>query len=76
MVARSKDVSSSKRPDGVRITAVKCVRCHQPVVARYRPFCSQRCSDLDLAGWLTARYRIPTDETPDGTEVDIATEDD
>ena len=57
------------RPAGVRVTAPACVRCSQPVVPRYRPFCSQRCSDLDLAGWLTGRYRIPTDEVPDAESV-------
>ena len=64
------------KPDGVRVTAAKCVRCAKPVVARFRPFCSQRCTDLDLAGWLTAQYRIPTDETMDGSEIDPAQEPD
>ena len=58
------------RPDGVRVTADKCVRCSQPVAARYRPFCSERCSDIDLARWLTGQYRIPTDDVPDNTAVD------
>lgn len=64
------------RPDGVRVTAAKCVRCKKPVVARFRPFCSQRCSDLDLAGWLTSQYRIPTDEAPDGSEIDLPLDED
>lgn len=62
-------VKTTQKPASVRVTAAKCVRCSQPVVARFRPFCSQRCSDLDLAGWLTGQYRIPTDETPDGEAV-------
>ena len=57
--------TDANRPDGVRVTAGKCVRCGQPVVPRYRPFCSERCSDLDLAGWLTGKYRLPTNEEPD-----------
>lgn len=65
-MARGGDISSDeKRPPGVRVTAAKCVRCEKPVVARFRPFCSQRCSELDLAGWLTGQYRIPTEEAPD-----------
>lgn len=69
-MAGKPDQTDDDRPDGVRVTAGKCVRCGKPVVARYRPFCSERCSDLDLAGWLTGKYRIPTEEQPDGTAVD------
>jgi endogenous inhibitor of DNA gyrase (YacG/DUF329 family) len=39
-----------------------CPHCGKPVVARYRPFCSKRCADLDLHKWLSESYRIPTDE--------------
>lgn len=52
------------KPAAVRVTAAKCARCGQPVVARYRPFCSQRCAEIDLGSWFTERYRVPTDETP------------
>lgn len=45
-------------PEAVRITAAKCVRCSHAVTPRYRPFCSQRCADIDLGGWLTERYRV------------------
>lgn len=62
----SDDVAS--KPDSVRVTAGKCVRCGQPVAPRYRPFCSERCSDLDLAGWLTGRHRIPTEEQADPSD--------
>jgi endogenous inhibitor of DNA gyrase (YacG/DUF329 family) len=29
------------------------------MVERYRPFCSRRCADVDLAHWLRGSYRIP-----------------
>jgi endogenous inhibitor of DNA gyrase (YacG/DUF329 family) len=32
---------------------------------RYRPFCSARCRDADLLGWLDGRYAIPSQEQPD-----------
>ena len=48
----------------VRVGAAKCARCDKPVQARYRPFCSQRCADLDLAAWLGESYRVPTNEAP------------
>jgi endogenous inhibitor of DNA gyrase (YacG/DUF329 family) len=50
---------------GVRVTAAKCVRCSQPVQPRFRPFCSQRCADIDLGTWFSGGYRIKTDEPPD-----------
>lgn len=44
-----------------------CPICGRPREARYRPFCSRRCADIDLGRWLTGAYRIPAgeDEGPD-----------
>lgn len=42
-----------------------CPICQKPAAPAYRPFCSRRCADVDLSRWLTGRYAIPTDETPD-----------
>jgi uncharacterized protein len=42
-----------------------CANCGKPVVARWRPFCSKRCADLDLGRWLTETYRIATDDEPE-----------
>ncbi len=64
MAQHGNNRAGNLKPPGVRVTAATCVRCDKPVVPRYRPFCSQRCSDLDLAGWLTGQYRIPTEEAP------------
>ena len=56
----------------------KCAQCRKnPVSAQYRPFCSKRCADVDLAKWLNGSYAIPggnTDEE-DGFSSDIAAED-
>ena len=45
-----------------------CPICAKPVVERYRPFCSKRCADVDLARWLGGTYRIPTEEMGLGEE--------
>ena len=29
----------------------------------FRPFCSERCKDLDLGAWASESFRVP-DETP------------
>ena len=31
----------------------------------YRPFCSERCSLIDLGQWASEGYRVPTQERPD-----------
>ena len=46
---------------------VPCPRCKQPALYaesnRWRPFCSERCRNLDLGAWASESYRVP-DETP------------
>ena len=41
-----------------------CPRCRKPAVEKYVPFCSARCADIDLGGWLGERYRVETNEVP------------
>jgi endogenous inhibitor of DNA gyrase (YacG/DUF329 family) len=45
--------------------AAKCPVCGKPAdPAKYRPFCSKRCADIDLGRWLKEGYRVETDEGP------------
>ena len=47
--------------------AGKCPICGRPSEHKYRPFCSRRCADVDLARWLRGAYAIPSAaETEDG----------
>jgi endogenous inhibitor of DNA gyrase (YacG/DUF329 family) len=47
----------------------KCPICGKPRVAKYDPFCSKRCADVDLYRWLKGGYVIPgEDEPPPGSE--------
>lgn len=39
--------------------AAPCPICRKPAVADYRPFCSRRCADVDLARWLRGSYVVP-----------------
>jgi endogenous inhibitor of DNA gyrase (YacG/DUF329 family) len=49
----------------------RCPICKKPTDEHYRPFCSKRCADIDLARWLSGAYAIPADEkVPDVTEDD------
>lgn len=36
-----------------------CPICGKPSAEAYRPFCSKRCADVDLARWLRGDYVIP-----------------
>lgn len=44
----------------------KCTVCGKAQAAAFRPFCSKRCADLDLARWLGGHYAIPAQEEPEG----------
>ena len=51
----------------------KCPICSKPVegagvAARFLPFCSRRCSDLDLGRWLKGSYAIPGPEAESASE--------
>ena len=37
-----------------------CPMCEKDSDAKYRPFCSKRCADLDLGKWLSGSYAIPS----------------
>ncbi len=55
-----------------------CPICHKPSEAAHRPFCSRRCSEVDLGRWLTGGYVLPAaaedDEGPSGPGSDDGTE--
>jgi len=36
-----------------------CAICGKPAQARFSPFCSRRCADVDLGRWLKGSYAIP-----------------
>lgn len=32
---------------------------------RFRPFCSQRCKNIDFGAWASESFRMPADTPPD-----------
>jgi hypothetical protein len=53
----------------------RCPICGDPGTASYRPFCSKRCADVDLARWLGGNYVIAgrgADEDEDGDDAHAA----
>ena len=47
--------------------AKPCPICGKPQAAAHKPFCSERCRDVDLNRWLSVSYAIPA---RDGDEED------
>ncbi len=45
--------------------AGNCPICRAPTEARYRPFCSRRCADVDLNRWLSGAYVVAGKEEED-----------
>jgi uncharacterized protein len=42
--------------------ALLCVLCRKrPADDRWRPFCSERCRNADLAQWASGEYRVASD---------------
>ncbi len=39
-----------------------CPICKKKTAPKYRPFCSKRCADVDLAKWLNGDYASPAEE--------------
>jgi uncharacterized protein len=51
---------------------MSCPICGRAADAKYKPFCSRRCSDVDLGKWLTGAYAIPVEAIDDENPVDEA----
>jgi endogenous inhibitor of DNA gyrase (YacG/DUF329 family) len=52
-----------------RTPVVNCPICGKPVAwgpeNRYRPFCSERCKQIDLGAWASEEYRVTSSEESD-----------
>jgi endogenous inhibitor of DNA gyrase (YacG/DUF329 family) len=49
----------------------RCPICERPTEAaaapaRYAPFCSKRCADVDLQRWFAGAYAVPGEAAGDG----------
>ena len=45
-----------------------CPICQKETDPEYRPFCSKRCADLDLARWLGGGYAVPSQDPEEALE--------
>ncbi|TMM51673.1 DNA gyrase inhibitor YacG [Sulfitobacter sabulilitoris] len=49
-----------------------CPMCDRETVQKYRPFCSRRCADLDLAKWFNGGYAAPSNDPDDMDDLEQA----
>jgi len=53
-------------------TFVNCPTCNKKVEwtteNSYRPFCSERCKQIDLGAWAEEKYTIPAVNLPEDPE--------
>jgi len=51
-----------------------CVYCRRnPVETAWRPFCSKRCQQLDLAKWVDGDYRVAGEPMADEVTLETVT---
>jgi uncharacterized protein len=60
----ARDDSKSAGKPAVR----RCPICKSPAATGFMPFCSKRCSDIDLGKWFANAYAIPGNEDDDEAE--------
>lgn len=53
---------------------MSCPICAKPTEKKYRPFCSKRCADIDLAKWVSGGYAVPSTDPEDIEEAIEAAE--
>jgi endogenous inhibitor of DNA gyrase (YacG/DUF329 family) len=55
-------MSERRNPDGSATRVVQCPTCAGESLYHdsnpYRPFCSQRCRDIDLGSWASEDFRM------------------
>lgn len=56
------------------VTIVKCPVCGKDVewkeANRYRPFCSERCKQIDLGAWADEKYKVSAVDEDEKTDSD------
>ena len=50
--------------------ATNCPLCGKKATPPHSPFCSRRCSQLDLGNWLNEAYVIPAHEADKDADIE------
>jgi endogenous inhibitor of DNA gyrase (YacG/DUF329 family) len=60
-----KEAVKQAAKESVKASAKPCPICGKPATEASRPFCSERCRDVDLNRWLSNSYTIPAAKDDD-----------
>lgn len=58
----------------MKVLNVSCPNCNcefNYYTSISRPFCSQRCRDIDLGHWLTESYKVPSQQPLSETDIEV-----
>ncbi len=60
---------SENNPPGAKPRIVRCPGCggdslYAPTNP-FRPFCSERCKNMDFGAWASENFRMPSEAPPD-----------
>lgn len=62
-------MSPQDQPPGISPKIVTCPSCGGDSVYAtsnpFRPFCSERCKNMDFGAWASENFRMPTEAPPD-----------
>lgn len=60
---------SQNTPSGAKPRIVRCPGCGGDSIYApgnpYRPFCSERCKNLDFGAWASENFRVASEAPPD-----------
>lgn len=63
------------QPSAFTPTTVTCPTCGGPSLYapsnRFRPFCSERCKQIDLGAWASETFRVPSSPPPESEGLSI-----
>lgn len=52
---------------------VECPKCKEKFSyyeSKFRPFCSERCKEVDLGHWFSENYKVPSKENLSDSDLD------
>lgn len=61
----------AKAPEKPKALSRKCPICEAAAAGDYAPFCSRRCSNIDLSRWLQGHYVIEGSDSAPGEEEEL-----
>ena len=55
----------------LHVNCPKCKKLFSYYASDFRPFCSERCKDVDMGHWLTENYKVASKEKLSEEDIDV-----